>query len=511
MAVDGLLAGEASALENFQAAAHDPGFALAHAGAGICLFLEERFAEARAAPITTGSPVGSGRTETLELASADSLRSRGDGWEAPVIVFQEEADPIFLAIVHEALEYVTDVHLVQYRSGYRPARVERREPWLRFPSFALADPARAGIIDVLSDRAAERGVTMTNRTRPSQVFVGAAKWTSGAIGGLFGQVAGEQHWQRLTKGLPEAVAVQAITVHPADLDVIYVGTDAGPYRSSDGGTNWERLGFPEPREVWSITVHPRDPRVVYAGASPAGVYRSDDGGDRWRRLSRAVQPERLKMSFACRVMRIAVEAGRPDELYAALEVGGVMRSLDSGEHWGDCGADLVKLAERPHLKSRMQSDSEAEGMLDAHAVCVSAAAPGSVFLAVRVGLFRSDDRGSSWRDLEIGRFSPLTYGRDIRVAPHDPRTLYACLSPAARSEDGSLYRSTDLGATWTRVDHGVKARATMMALALHPRDPDQVCCVSRCGQVFGTQDGGRTWGESRLPDGVTDVYAIACA
>jgi photosystem II stability/assembly factor-like uncharacterized protein len=51
----------------------------------------------------------------------------------------------------------------------------------------------------------------------------------------------------------------------------------------------------------------------------------------------------------------------------------------------------------------------------------------------------------------------------------------------------------------------------MMALALHPRDPDQVYCVSRFAQVFGTRDGGRTWSESRLPDGVKDVYALACS
>jgi photosystem II stability/assembly factor-like uncharacterized protein len=60
------------------------------------------------------------------------------------------------------------------------------------------------------------------------------------------------------------------------------------------------------------------------------------------------------------------------------------------------------------------------------------------------------------------------------------------------------------------VDHGVKALATMMGLALHPRDPQQVYCASRCGQVFGTQDGGRTWHESTLPGGIDDVYAIAC-
>jgi photosystem II stability/assembly factor-like uncharacterized protein len=50
----------------------------------------------------------------------------------------------------------------------------------------------------------------------------------------------------------------------------------------------------------------------------------------------------------------------------------------------------------------------------------------------------------------------------------------------------------------------------MMAVALHPRDPNQVYCASRSGQVFGTRDGGRTWDEQRLPDGVSDVYTIAC-
>jgi photosystem II stability/assembly factor-like uncharacterized protein len=216
-------------------------------------------------------------------------------------------------------------------------------------------------------------------------------------------------------------------------------------------------------------------------------------------------------SFVCRVMRLAADPARPDELYGALEVGGVMKSPDAGETWQDCSADLVGLAELPHLKSRIDSDTDIEGMLDGHALCVSAARPGTVFLAVRMGLFRSAERGAHWQTMDIGRFSPLTYSRDLRVSPHDPRVLYACLSPAARSQDGSLYRSRDLGETWTRLDHGVKAESTMMAVALHPRDPDQVYCVSRTGQVFGTQDDGRTWHEDRLPDGVQDVYAVACA
>ena len=117
----------------------------------------------------------------------------------------------------------------------------------------------------------------------------------------------------------------------------------------------------------------------------------------------------------------------------------------------------------------------------------------------------------SWENMEIGRFSPLTYARDVQIAPYNPQVMFACLSPAARSRDGSLYRSQDLGQTWQRLDHGVQANSTMMSVAPHPQDPDQVYCATRGGQVFGTQDGGTTWHEYPLPRNIQDVYAVACA
>jgi len=114
-------------------------------------------------------------------------------------------------------------------------------------------------------------------------------------------------------------------------------------------------------------------------------------------------------------------------------------------------------------------------------------------------------------DMEVGRYSPLTYARDVQVSSQEPQVMYACLSPAARSRDGSLYRSQDLGKTWQRFDHGVKAHSTMMSVGLHPSDPNQVYCTTRGGQVFGTQDGGTTWNEYPLPSHVQDVYVVACA
>jgi len=353
---------------------------------------------------------------------------------------------------------------------------------------------------------------MANPSGTSHVYVGTAARVPGAVSGIFRQTVGSDQWERLSKGLPGRMDVQAITIHPTDSNLIFAGSQDGPYRSRDGGASWEKLPFPdEGLEVWSILIHPRDPRTMYLGTSPVAVYRSDTGGDSWRKLPRVTSPGRVKMNFPCRVTRLAIDPSNPDEIYAGLEVDGVLRSRDRGETWEDIGQDLVNLAERPHLKSRIASDTENEGMLDTHALTVSSALPGTVFLAVRMGLFRSADRGQTWQDMEIGRFSPLTYARDVVVSPHNPRTLVAALSPAARSTDGSLYRSDDLGQTWRRIDHGIKAESTMMAVSLHPRDPEQVYSVARLGQVFGTRDGGKSWKEWRLPEQVKDVYAVACA
>jgi uncharacterized protein (DUF924 family)/photosystem II stability/assembly factor-like uncharacterized protein len=342
-------------------------------------------------------------------------------------------------------------------------------------------------------------------TDQSYVYAGVGWWRGGTRGGVFRLDLADGEVRHLTHGLPEETHVQAVTLHPENPEIVYIGTEDGPYRSTDRGEHWERLGFPDRgTQIWSILVDPKDPKTLYAGTSPVAVYRSQDGGDNWRRLAEPRLPERVRMPFACRVMRLAKDPGRPAEIYAVLEVNGVMRSLDDGESWEDCSADLIRLA-GPAATPR-----DREGMLDGHALSVSPAGPSTVFVAVRKGLFRSADRGSSWQDMEIGRFSPLRYGRDIRVSPHDPRVLYACLSPAAQSTDGALYRSDDSGGSWRRFDRGVKAEATMMGVALHPRDPDQVYGVTRCGQIFATRDGGHSWHEHRLPAGCEDTYAIAC-
>lgn len=348
-------------------------------------------------------------------------------------------------------------------------------------------------------------------TAQSHVYAGVAGYVGrpeaqGDVG-VFRRAADGGSWVHVLRDLETFT----VAVHPTDPAVVLAGTADGVWRSTNRGESFARAAFPDSRkQIWSFLVDSRNPDHIYAGASPVDIYRSDDRGANWRRLPNPGIKDRAKAPFEVRVMRMAQHPKRPDEIYAALEVNGVIRSTDGGETWSDCSADLLRLSELPHLKSKIVSDTFAEGMLDGHAIAISAADPDAVVLACRMGLFRSTDQGRSWQDMEMQRFSPVTYGRDVKVAPQDPGTVYAALSVAAASKDGGLYRSRDAGRTWTRFDK-VQVHGTIMSVGLHAADPDQVYIGARYnGEIFGTRDGGSSWESMPLPGVVKDIYAVAC-
>ena len=351
---------------------------------------------------------------------------------------------------------------------------------------------------------------------PNYVYAGAAPWIAASAGadtgGLFRLDPDSGSWERLGTGLPAKVEARTIAIASRSPETVYVGTQDGPYRSRDGGGTWQKLPLPgEKQLVWSILLEAAAPEMIYLGTEETTMYRSRDGGESWTELTPPEPKGMVRMSFPCRVIRLAQDPSDPRRLYAGLEVGGVLASRDGGDSWRGCNEGLLEFTKEPRLRSRIVSDTETEGMMDSHALAVSSAAPGTVFLATRMGLFRSGNGGTSWQEMGIGRFSPLTYARDVKVSQHDPRTLYAALSVAAVSDEGSLYRSRDLGETWQRFDHGVEMKSTLMVIAESARDPNRVYCATRRGQVFGTEDGGKSWREYPLPAGVEGVYGLAAA
>ena len=346
----------------------------------------------------------------------------------------------------------------------------------------------------------------------SMIYVGIAGYVGrpeaeGTVG-VFRRPTDGGEWEHVLA----SHEVHTVFVHPEDASLVFAGTNDGVWFSADRGASFRRAEFPETSmQIWSFLVCETDPDVMYAGASPIAVYRSEDRGRSWRELGEPDIPERCAGPFYPRVMRLAQTPGRPEEIYAALEIAGAMRTRDGGQTWEDLGDDLVRLSERPHLGSAIvQQETQAEGMLDGHAIAIAAAKPDQPILAARMGLFATGDGGTSWEDLEIKRFSPTTYGRDIKASPHDPAVLYSALSVAAASHDGGVYRSRDAGETWERFDK-VQVGGTIMSIGLHTSDPDQVYIGARYdGEVFGTRDGGETWEAMPIPGPVKDIYSVAC-
>ena len=350
----------------------------------------------------------------------------------------------------------------------------------------------------------------------STVFAGAAKWSAAKnkdhLFGLFRMKPNTGAWEHITNnGLPDDTEVRAIVIDPNDQDRVFVGTQVGPYRSDDGGDSWTALPLPSDNAVtWSILLHPTDANILYAGTQDQGAFRSENGGKSWTEMNIPEPAGLCRMGFPSRTVRMCLDPSNPDEVYVGVEVGGLVRSLDGGDTWEDIGGGLMDLAEQDHLRSRIGSDTDTEGMMDTHATTISPTRPGTLVHATRMGLFRSDDKGETWSEMGVGKHSRLTYARDVQVSVHDPDTMYSALSVASVSDAGSVYKSTDFGESWTRFDNDVDVNSTMMHIGQSAASADRVYAGARRGRVFGTEDGGKTWTQSELPGGVQGIYAVAC-
>jgi photosystem II stability/assembly factor-like uncharacterized protein len=341
--------------------------------------------------------------------------------------------------------------------------------------------------------------------RSSSIYVGLAGETAPGRpvqSGLYRMAAGDDRWEPLTRGLPEAPAIRAITAHPEHADTVYVGTQHGPYRSTDRGEHWEQLDVADHGSpVWSLSFDPHDAKVLYAGYENCEIFRSEDGGEHWQRLPVTVRFPEITVAPganpAKRILKVAVNPADSDELYGAIEVGGVIRSLDGGEHW----------------ENMSHGQYVNDDTVDMHGVLVGRWRPGTVFAIGRAGLFTSTDQGGHWSTARLEPLNPKgqTYCRDIRETPGDPKTIWVAGGAGFQSDVGVLFRSKDGGSTWTRMNMGVKPKTTMFAVAFDERQPKRMYCATSGGEVFASEDGGESWTERPLPAGATQVYAMGCA
>ncbi len=291
----------------------------------------------------------------------------------------------------------------------------------------------------------------------------------GADGGVWKTTDNGRTWESLFDDQGTA-SVGALAVAPSDPSVLYVGTGQvaprwdiasgdGLYRSGDGGATWQRMGLADSRHIGRILVDPRDPDTLLVAAlghvfgpnEQRGVFRSTDGGATWQKV--------LYRDADTGAVDLASDPAVPDTVYAAL--------------W--------QLRRYPWQAYFTPADG-----------------PGS-------GIYKSADGGATWAPVGGDGLPASPLGRiGLAVAPGSGgRRVYATIT--AR-QDGGLYRSDDGGATWEQVNDGDVADWYYGRVTADPRDPDTVWVMGR--SLLRSTDGGRTLDVFRGSPGGDDYHFL---
>jgi hypothetical protein len=171
------------------------------------------------------------------------------------------------------------------------------------------------------------------------LLVGAESGTTRL--GVLGTDDGGAHWTPRNQGLPATTplpAIYTLAADPGGDNVFYAGTEAGLFKSLDGGTSWTRLGGHGTGlaldVVFDLEVAPTRPATVYAAGyrrEPCSqpfcgftyvyaAYRSTTGGAHWKALPADGWPQ-----------RIALAPSRPATAYLASRH--LWRTTDGSRSW----------------------------------------------------------------------------------------------------------------------------------------------------------------------------------
>jgi photosystem II stability/assembly factor-like uncharacterized protein len=328
----------------------------------------------------------------------------------------------------------------------------------------------------------------------------------GTVDGIFSFARRAGPWSRQESFLP-GEHISALLFEPSSR-MLFAGTfGAALHASKDLGRSWERrdrgIGG---REIYTLACQEVGGRPrLYAGTQPAHLFYSDDLGQNWSELAGLRQvPGVEKWTFPgpphqAHVKSLAFDPRRPDNIYAAVEVGGFLKSADGGKSW-----------------------TTISGLNpDAHRVWAPASDPGKVYLVMPTtngapadiaGVCVSQDGGESWasltpRDFRIGYVDPLIvhprngklmFTAGAKTGPGTWRKLHTADARIARSRDG--------GQSWEILNEGLPEhlRANVEGMSMDVWDGGYALFAGTTdGDVFYSDDEGEHW--QRIVQGIGAV------
>jgi len=327
------------------------------------------------------------------------------------------------------------------------------------------------------------------------IYVGSAS------GGVWKSVDGGTTFKPIFDKQP-SLSIGAVAIDPSNPQTVWVGTGeawvrnsvsvgTGIYRTRDGGENWEVVGLPDSEHISRMVVHPKDSNTVYACAlghlwnsnTERGVFKTTDGGKTWNKL--------LYRNDSTGCAEMAMDPQDSSVLYAAMwdvrrephnfrsggRGSGLFKSTDAGATWHELRKGLP------------------EGDLGRIGIAVAASNHARVYTVVEAknhtALFRSDDAGESWAEVNnsfniSGR--PFYFAR-LAVDPKNPDRVYKPGFFLTVSEDGGKSFSAAIS---THEGPGDAVHGDNHALWIDPENPDRML-LGTDGGVYQSLDRASHW------------------
>jgi hypothetical protein len=264
-------------------------------------------------------------------------------------------------------------------------------------------------------------------------------------------------------------------ITPAVGVTLLVGTKKGLFRltSDPDRLDWVMDGpYLAGYEVLHTCVHPGEPDVMYAAANHpvwgAQLQVSRDGGDTWGDLPAV--PRHPEGRFATTLRSIWYLAHSPDgeRLYAGTDPVGLFCSDDEGTTW----SSLDGLNEH----SSHDTWEPSRGIFAAHSIHVDPQRPERMWVAVSAGgVYRSEDGGASWMPANSGVRAENLPNRYPETGHNVHRIVMHPAQPDRlyRQCYNGTYRSDDGAKTWTEITAGLPSDFGY-AIVTDPNDPDVV-------------------------------------
>jgi photosystem II stability/assembly factor-like uncharacterized protein len=318
---------------------------------------------------------------------------------------------------------------------------------------------------------------------PHRVYVGT-------IGqGLWRSLDGGATFSRASEGMFVECHVRALTAHPREPRTLYLGSELGLFRTTDGADRWTRVDSPlNGRQIWSLLLLPSNPDVILVGTCPSRLYRSTDGGKTWTEpIVRML--EECPRILHTRVTTLTADPEDADTVWAGVEIDGLYLSRDRGTTWQTVGRGL---------SSR-----------DIHALAIipGNGKPQRLLASTNNDLNLSTDAGETWQPLQAGRSLPWSYFRGLAQPIGKPHVILVGNGDGPPGSAGTVARSTDAGAHWEAACMPGTANSTIWNFAVHPADPELIYAASVSGELYRSTDAGASW--SKLTRELGEIRALA--